>query len=151
MTVPSLALNSFTITAWVYRSSAPGGWRSVVSKPVGGGDENSIYLAFKENKYTLYIRTSAGIGWLTGTTPPTNQWIHLAGLYDGSRMQIYVNGTLNATANFSGVLSVDASSIIIGADNNYGTIGEFHHGFIDDVCIYSRALTLAEIEALAKQ
>jgi len=124
---PSQSMNNFTLLAWINRASAPGSWHSIVSKRWGSGDDNSIYLACKDNKYTLYIHTSSGIGWLTGTAAVTNQWINIAGLYDGLKMQLYVNGILNASASFSGTLLIDNNSFIIGADNN-GTIGEFHHG-----------------------
>jgi chitodextrinase len=77
-----------------------------------------------------------------------NTWYHVAGVYNASAktLDIYVNGILN-----NGVLvgTVPASQVNSTANANIGrrTGGLYFNGVIDEVRIYSRALTQAEIQA----
>ncbi|MBL7188618.1 MAG: LamG domain-containing protein [Phycisphaerae bacterium] len=69
------------------------------------------------------------------------RWYHIAGTFDGSSFNIYVNGALEGSVLHPGV-HADASGILIGArsgQQNYFT------GDMDDVRLYSKALTAEEI------
>jgi len=69
------------------------------------------------------------------------RWYHITGTFDGSSFNIYVNGALEGTVLRSGA-HADASGMLIGArsgSQNYFT------GEMDDVRLYSKALTAAEI------
>ncbi len=92
--------------------------------------------------------------------PPMNQWMHLAGTYDGDTgiMALYVNGELLGTRKTNpGEIRLDPESmnrpLIIGAELNGpdldDSVGEFD-GYIDEVRIYARTLVADEIKALAK-
>ncbi|MBP8925474.1 MAG: LamG domain-containing protein [Pseudomonadales bacterium] len=92
--------------------------------------------------------------------PSVNQWIHLAGTYDGDTgmMALYVNGELLGTRKTSpGEIRLDPESmnrpLVIGAEVNGSdiddSVGEFD-GYIDEVRIYARTLAADEIKALAK-
>jgi hypothetical protein len=72
-------------------------------------------------------------------------WCHLAGVYDGSTVQIYVNGTLESSVAFSGTVLQVAQPLCIG---RYGTVGEAVNGLVDDLRLYNRALSAAEIQIL---
>jgi hypothetical protein len=69
------------------------------------------------------------------------RWYHIAGTFDGSSFNIYVNGALEGTVLHPGV-HADASGMLIGArsgQRNYFT------GEMDDVRLYSKGLTAEEI------
>ena len=75
-----------------------------------------------------------------------NKWWHVAAVHDGSAKRIYVNGVQDA---------VDATVKDLDFDSNYyaETIGAHRvtdaygaNGEIDEVCIYNRALSQAEIQ-----
>ena len=73
-------------------------------------------------------------------------WCYLVGVYDGSLVRIYVNGIEEANAAFSGaMLQTTGQPLCIG---RYGTTGEAVNGLIDEVRVYSRALSAAEIQTL---
>ncbi len=84
----------------------------------------------------------------TAGTVPLNAWNHLCGTYDHTTMRIYING--NADANtLSASITVGTNSI----DTRIGgllanTYTDVWPGTLDDVRIYSRALSAAEIAAL---
>jgi len=69
------------------------------------------------------------------------RWYHITGTFDGTDFNVYVNGVMEGTVAHPGVHS-DASGLLIGARNgqqNYFT------GDMDDVRLYSKALSQAEI------
>jgi hypothetical protein len=73
-------------------------------------------------------------------------WIFVAGTYDGHSMQIYTNGVLAGQFSISGSIGVSHEPLGIG--ENLDDSSDFVNGQIDDVRIYNRALTPAEIQQL---
>lgn len=71
------------------------------------------------------------------------EWTHIAGTYDGSVLQIYVNGDKDTSANMTGKVGRAANPLGLG---KYG--GETYIGAVDEVILYNRALTQAEIKKL---
>jgi hypothetical protein len=75
-------------------------------------------------------------------------WVHLAGVWDGTTRTIYVNGAAEGT-NAAPMPRPDVrGSVSIGRPGSFN--GLYFSGRIDDVRIYGRALTSAEIQSLAK-
>jgi hypothetical protein len=71
-----------------------------------------------------------------------NTWTHLAMTYDGTTMRYYVNGTQVATRAQTGAAATSAGLLRIGGNSVWG---EWFAGQIDEVRVYNRALTAAEI------
>jgi hypothetical protein len=75
----------------------------------------------------------------------SSAWIHLVGTYDGANWKLYRNGTLVATqADPVGALAVNDADWAIGSTGN-GWADPFS-GSIDEVAIYSTALTANQIK-----
>ena len=86
-----------------------------------------------------------GFGILEGSaTVNDNQWHHIAGVFDGSKMYLYVDGDVDAVMAAAGSLKVSTANVYIG-----GNTSQSFTGLIDDVRIYSRALSEEEIQLLA--
>lgn len=85
---------------------------------------------------------------LGGTTNIANDntWHLVTGTFDNGVMKIYVDGVLenSTTAGFSTVL-YNSDSPTIGYDNSTGSNSEHFVGSIDEVRVYNRTLTAAEI------
>lgn len=75
-------------------------------------------------------------------------WTHVAITYDGSARQIFVSGLLRMTDGPS-QFSVNTDPVYIGCDRDSGSPTHRMAGMLDDVRVYSRVLTAAEIGALA--
>ena len=74
---------------------------------------------------------------------PLNTWTHLAGTFDGTTFRIYINGTLAGTA--AGTLGpTTTASLRIGTSGTCAGFG----GLIDEVHLFNRALTEAEIQSI---
>jgi tetratricopeptide (TPR) repeat protein len=74
------------------------------------------------------------------------QWHHLVGVYDGSHLSLYVDGELDTTCTATGRIRRNDWPVFIG-ENSEQTNREWD-GRIDDVLIYSYALTAEEVRAL---
>lgn len=145
---PSMASpSSITVACWAKSSSAT--WNSdnsLISK------SNSFVLSpVKGSQNVRFIIKIGGSPKTVTFTAPTGfditQWHHYTGTYgsDGT-LSIYVDGSLQSSASFSGGIDTASSAILIGKD---GDANNFFLGKIDDVQIYSRALSASEMLELA--
>ena len=75
------------------------------------------------------------------------QWYHLVGTYDGSDQRLYVNAQLVAADKpaFTGI-AAGHNRLAIGKP--FVGANSYFKGVIDEVCLYRKALTEKEIEAL---
>src|SRR5207244_13011036 len=78
-----------------------------------------------------------------GGTVPLNSWTHLAVTYDGATLRLYVNGIQTAAQAVTGSLLSSTAPLRIGGDAPWG---EYFSGTIDEVRVYNRALSAAEIQ-----
>jgi glucose/arabinose dehydrogenase len=133
--------NTMTFSAWVKLSSLKP-WQTVVMKEGAG---TLAYGLYATNGGTDG-KANASAGETTVYTPgktQANVWTHLAGTYDGSALRIYVDGSLVNT--IAGVAKPTATTGVLRIGGNAVWTGEQLNGLIDDVRIYDRALSAAEI------
>jgi len=81
-----------------------------------------------------------------GAPHPYGGLYHFAGTYDGRTLRIYVNGVLEGSAAFTGAITQSSQPLCIG---RYGTVAETVKGSLRKFRLYNRALSAAEIQALA--
>jgi hypothetical protein len=74
------------------------------------------------------------------------KWHHVAGVYDGTTSSLYVDGRLDASQQTSGSIRTTDHRVRIGSNVQKG--GRRFVGIVDDVRVYSRALSPEEIQAL---
>jgi subtilase family serine protease len=74
------------------------------------------------------------------------QWHHVAGVYDGAEMYIYVDGTLDVSQPATGKIAQNSYPVCLG--QNAETIKSSFNGLVDEVSLYNRALTAAEIQTI---
>jgi hypothetical protein len=77
------------------------------------------------------------------------EWHHAAGTYDGTTAWLYVDGKLDGTMATAGPIAKNTQKVNIGA--NAEQTARLWKGAIDEVRIYSRALTEPEVRYLADQ
>jgi len=75
------------------------------------------------------------------------QWHHLAGTYDGANARLFVDGVLNGSMATTGAISKNTAPVYISGNSEKAS--RLWNGSIDDVRIYNRALTEAEVRLLA--
>jgi len=144
-----------TIAMWVYKRTTDIPTLSIMAgRRFGTGWDDTWVLFYgsgASDPYSFGVRTGAPV-FVAGPSSAAdlNRWVHVAGVYDGTRIRIYRNGLQVASALQSGQIPVEASPLLLGAgDNGTNGIGEFLNAGMDDVRLYSRALSVSEIQALA--
>ena len=82
-------------------------------------------------------------------------WQHVAGTYDGNKLQLYINGVPagNPQPASGSVLPMLSSSFLgIGSeDGRSAYTGKYFWGLVDETSIYSRALSASEIKAIRQK
>jgi hypothetical protein len=145
---PALRFTSgMTIEAWVYPTAIGGGaWRTVVMKEAAGDLSYTLYADDSTpSRPAGYINRGGTHVSVTGTAPlPLNTWSHIAVTYGGGNLRFFLNGTQLATRAQTGNISTSTNPLRIGGNSPWG---EFFTGRIDEVRLYNRALTAAEIAA----
>lgn len=99
-----------------------------------------------EKKLRWTVNTSSGIKDLDSESSlQKDSWYHVVGVFDGSQIELYVNGNLDAQADYSGKLNTTQINLTIGqalpSEDNYN-----FNGVIDEVRIYNKALDLETIK-----
>ncbi|MES2736436.1 MAG: SdrD B-like domain-containing protein [Verrucomicrobiota bacterium] len=132
-----------TLEAWVnptYPMNANG---SVISKTTSalGTDGYGLGQLGADNTFGFWLNNRSSNR--VTTTLTAGVWQHVVATFDGSQMRIYVNGVLQASSSFAGSITHSSTSLLIGGGASDGA----WKGGVDEVLIYGRALSLAEIQA----
>ena len=125
--------------------------RCPISKLFGTGIANSWQLCFSPSAVPTVAFTDGTTGDLKGAsaTVALDVWRHYALTWDGSEKRLYIDASMAIQS--SGDIAFDGGEILIGADINNATVGNLFIGKIDDVRIYNRAMTQAEILAFVQE
>lgn len=76
------------------------------------------------------------------------KWHHVAGVYDGSQMNLYVDGVLDKSLEASGTINNSKHQVCIGRNARMDIPARNFKGLIDDVAIFDRALSKDEVVRL---
>lgn len=78
-------------------------------------------------------------------------WHHLAGIYDGKSLQLYVDGALNGSESYEGTILDSPFPVTIGRDSENHeseTNGMLSNAIIDQVRIYNRAIEFEQLSVM---
>ena len=136
----SFALNrkAFSIVAWV--QADPGtayGYQCIMAQ---GGNLWRFHL--DQTASTLELVT-AGLGGnsLVGVIPVVDGfWHQVVAVFDGVTKYLYVDGLLDNSMSSGGFLSTNTDIVTIGSQGSYQWLGN-----IDEVAVYNRGLSAAEV------
>ena len=113
-------------------------------KEIPGDLSYGIYASDDASRPAVYINIGGSELSVSGTASISlNTWTHLAGTYDGAMLRLFVNGSQVGTRATTGSIGVSTNPLRIGGNAIWG---EYFSGRIDEVRIYNRALTQAEIQ-----
>jgi Concanavalin A-like lectin/glucanases superfamily len=127
-----------TLEAWVRPTAL--GWRTAILKERTGGIAYALYASTDNNRPSAEIQAETR----APSAIATNDWTHLATTYDGVTLRLYVNSTQVASRAGSGPITISSGALRIGGNAVWG---EYFNGLIDEVRVYERALSAAEIAA----
>lgn len=118
--------SSFTMEGWVYLTSASA-LRRIFTKGVDTSSNFEFYFGINASNQLQFGYSSTGnsttILATTSLTANTwlNQWHHVAAVYDGSAITLYLDGVSVATVSYSSGLFSSTAPINIGASSTGST------------------------------
>jgi hypothetical protein len=148
---PTLTIQSgITMACWIRVASFTLNWATIISK---GDTAGSYRMGRGESTFSLHMGiagvSTTGDPWFDATKKVNDdQWHHVAGIYDGTRMTIYIDGIADAYKEATGLISASTLNLYIG--ENSETTGRYWSGLIDDVRLYNRGLTPDELSLVIK-
>ena len=143
--------NQITVTAWIKVDAFDCEYQAIITKGDGSwrlqrnGTKGSIEFAC-----TGAFVPGALVGSLFGSVNlDDGRWHHIAGIYDGSMICLYVDGEHDIASDADGSIEVNDYNVFIGAnaekpDRNF-------KGSIDEVRIYNYALSAEEVKEISAE
>jgi hypothetical protein len=145
-----------TFEAWVYLTNPPGGRASIINKWSQSVDDEYLFGLSPNRRLYFAWKTTGAAAWGTPSynektaesgALPFGAWTHVAVVRAGATLTFYMNGEVVAASTVmdTNPFRDGRNTLRIGAQAR-GTNSSAFPGFIDDVRIYNRALTQAEIQ-----
>jgi hypothetical protein len=133
-----------TLEAWAYPTTANNGWRTVLLKEQVGALAYSLFSSSAGGGRPQAVIFTAGEQVAKATAKlGANAWTHLTATYDGSALRLYVNGSLAGTTLTTGSIAAGSGPLRFGGNSIWS---EWFKGRIDEIRVYNRALSHAEIQ-----
>jgi len=145
---------SMTVSAWIKAAGHPFDDAAVVSKRTGGANvgfqlDTTVDSGPRTIGFKLTSSTGALMARYGATALQLNQWYHVTGVYDAAArtLNVYLNGALDNGALRGAVTATQQNSPLnVNIGRRAGSTGYDFNGTIDEVRIYNRALSPAEIQ-----
>jgi len=146
--------NGMSVAFWTNLDSLNGGWRGFVSKATGGGTNQFQYvIGFGSGSDTnIRIHTSDATTQYNNNCPVNiagraGEWIQIVAVWNTTSCTMYLNGVAKISQSTTlGMNTTTDFPLRIGTA--YSASGYEIDGKIDEVRIYNRALSAAEVQAL---
>ena len=140
--------SEMTVEAWVFPTVQNANNQVVIAHGSSTNDNDTWWLGLSNGTPRFFSHDSF---LLEGPFAiPLNQWTHLAASFDGSTKRLYVNGIEVATQGGLGALVYDAAvPVTIGAGWERNAPTDLFNGRVDEVSLYRRALSAAEVFSIA--
>ncbi|GAA1577505.1 LamG-like jellyroll fold domain-containing protein [Kribbella karoonensis] len=138
---------NYTASAWVKLNKVDGAFQTFVSQD---GDRDSAFFLQYSGQDQRFAMSFPGIRALAPTKPNPGQWYHVTGVRDvvKGELKLYVDGQLVATKSACSLDSGSTGNTVVGRAKFGGSQVDFLDGTVDQVHLYDRALTDAEVDAL---
>jgi Tol biopolymer transport system component len=148
-------LQEFTFSAWINIDDSASGIRTILGSWHGyqDGDRKFSFGLTDDNR--MQVRLSSCGSWTCeqflesdGAITQTNTWHHMTAVYDTTDVEFYIDGVLDSVYNTN-----QHSLLNHGLDVEIGRspwdVGmHYFDGSIDEVLVYNRALSAAEVTSL---
>ena len=128
----------------LWRGHTGSEYQGLVSKINGPQSGFGMQLSALNSYYELGFGVGSGYVNVTGGIPIENQWQHIAGVYNGDELELFVDGeSVGTTEHINGII-YNNLPLKLGANSNFS---EYLNGNIGELSIWEIALTQEEIQS----
>jgi len=143
--------DQITLECWVFVTALDDSWNRIISLDDMPSNKNvaTFYYDDDDNRHNFWLRTpnantDAAKHDIKGDIP-TKKWLHLTGTYDGTTVILYIDGKQANKYTMKGG-SLKKGGLILGiGDRSDGCNCDTVQAYLDEVRIYDRALTPAQV------
>ena len=142
---PSLSfVTTLTVEAWINPITISNLHGIIVNKDDFYGTSREFDLDVTANLQFEIFSSPSAYDYARDGDPSLSTWSHVAGVYDGTSIHLYLNGTEVASAPFTG--SIPMTNVPISIGNSYTQDRPFD-GTIDEVRVWNIARSQAQIQS----
>jgi len=140
--------DAVSLSCWI-KCEQLGSERFIVSH--GSWQQRYKLSITPEGKLRWTVKTSTGVTDLDSSMPvELNRYYHVAAMYTGYSMELYVDGVLDAFKAFSGALQTSIKPITIGRMDDVETQYAFR-GSIDEFKLWNTEIPVSQIAQLKNE
>ncbi|MHB8811158.1 MAG: LamG-like jellyroll fold domain-containing protein [Desulfobulbaceae bacterium] len=136
--------NNFTFAGWIKATTVPGSYPAMILARSTVNPAKTALGYDSSKRFQFYISNSTGVQTSVIDSGPyeLGVWHHVAGVVDdtGKKITLYVDGQEKGSSSYTGTLYDHGTSLY--------SIGQNLTGNLDDVRIYDRALTAAQVQTV---
>ncbi|MEO8210763.1 MAG: LamG-like jellyroll fold domain-containing protein, partial [bacterium] len=139
--------SSFTLECWINPANSTSPSFQIILEKRTGTLSKGYALYLSNGK--VAIRTNSTLRLIGNTVIQSNVWTHISGTYNASSniFSIYINNILDASDTISNAAPVsDTDSLRIGK----GTVNSPFAGYMDEIRIWKKELSLAQVSEFAR-
>lgn len=150
---------NLTYAAWIKPTANPSTNEYSCLVSIGGYGADQCMTVNNNYHSTLGINvggynntsTSSATSIDSKQLPTLNEWIHVAYTRSNTEIKMYINGVEKASISTNNTLPKYTTPVVLTMGTRYNMSEGFFKGALDELRIYDRALSAAEIQALVKQ
>ncbi len=144
--------DEISLECWVFINALDDSWNRIISlddMPTNSAVA-SLYYDDDDNQHGFFVR-AGGKSTVAAQDNvlediPLEEWLHLVGTYDGDTVHYYVNGKLEKKYAMNGG-KISKGGLLLGiGDRSDGCDCDTIQGYIDELRVYERVLTSAEVQ-----
>lgn len=134
---------AMTAAAWV-KPSRVTGLQTIVNKWYA---PDSYMLLIQDGQYRFSVALANGPSLSIAAPAKANTWTHVAGVFNGSSIALYIDGVLATSMAASGTLQDSIRPVEMG---NHPTWNAYA-GLLDEVRLYNVALSPSQVQLLGQE
>jgi hypothetical protein len=145
----AIAAGGLTIAMWIRLRVPDDREQVIVQRQAGTGPDAHFILDMRLGRPALGGLTLARC---EGPALPMGAWVHLAATFDGRTVRLLYDGAERATCERTAAIASDDTVLLVGGRQYDGEMFDVDRRLradLDEVALWSRALTSAEVVTLA--